>query len=103
MEGGKEDGDAALRPAVDMPQKNGLTEYLSLIHISGRLPPGAGRARRALRRYRADAGCNAALGGKDAFLLFAKMSYRPGAIWEGVSDGHRLFAGAVFCPAAGEG
>ena len=30
------------------------------------------------------------------------MSYRPGAIWEGVSDGHRLFAGAVLCPAAGE-
>lgn len=80
----------------------GIDEWAGTVS-SGRLPPGAGRARRALRRYRADAGCNASLGGKDAFLLFTKMSYRPGAIWEGVSDGHRLFAGAVLCPAAGEG
>lgn len=36
MEGGKEDGDAALRPAVDMPQKNGLTEYIARLAAARR-------------------------------------------------------------------
>lgn len=46
----------------------GIDEWAGTVS-SGRLPPGAGCARRALRRYRADAGCNASLGCKDAFLL----------------------------------
>ncbi len=29
-------------------------------------------------------------------FFFAKMSYRPGAIWEGVSDGHRLLLAQCY-------
>lgn len=36
MEGDKKDGDAALRPALDGPQKNGLTEYIARLAAAHR-------------------------------------------------------------------